>query len=134
MKNIIFLTTEDVQKMQRHQVDVYGGEHGLRDFGLLESAIATPQSMFGGKLLHEDIYAMAATYLFHLVKNHPFIDGNKRAGAITSYVFLSINGIRLTASPDGFTGMVLAAAESRLDKQGIAEFFRLNTEDLKSNN
>ena len=79
MKNAIFLTTEDVLKMQRHQVDVYGGEHGLRDFGLLESAIAMPQSMFDGKFLHEDIYAMAAAYLFHLVKNHPFIDGNKRA-------------------------------------------------------
>ena len=131
MKNIVFLTTEDVLKMQRHQVDVYGGKHGLRDFRLLESAIAMPQSMFGGKFLHEDIYAKAAAYLFHLVKNHPFIDGNKRAGAIAAYVFLSVNGIRLTASPDNFTEMVLAVAESRLDKQGIAKFFRQHTETVK---
>jgi death-on-curing protein len=63
-----------------------------------------------------------------VVKNHPFIDGNKRIGAVTAYVFLSINGIRLTASPDDFTEMVLAVAESRLDKQGIADLFRRNTE------
>jgi death-on-curing protein len=128
MKDTVFLTIDDVLKLQRHQVDVYGGEHGLRDKGLLESALAMPQSTFAGRLLHEDIYAMAAAYLFHLVKNHPFIDGNKRIGAITAYVFLSLNGIRLTASPDDFTEMVLAVAESRLDKQGIADFFRRNTE------
>lgn len=128
MKDVIFLTTDDVLKLQRHQIDVYGGEHGVRDFGLLESAVAMPQAMFGGRYLHEDIYVMTAAYLFHLAKNHPFIDGNKRSGAVAAYVFLAINGIRVTASPDDFAEMVLAVAESRLDKPGIADFFRQNTE------
>ena len=127
MKGPVFLNSDDVLKLQRHQIDVYGGVHGVRDFGLLESALAMPQAMFDGRFLHDDIYMKAAAYLFHLVKNHPFIDGNKRAGAVTAYVFLSINGIRLTASPDDFAEMVLAVAESRLDKQEIADFFRQNT-------
>jgi death-on-curing protein len=128
MKDIVFLTIDDVLKLHRHQVDVYGGEYGVWDFGLLESAVLMPQSMFGGKFLHEDIFEMASAYLFHLAKNHPFIDGNKRAGAIAAYVFLAINGVKLTASPGDFTDMVLAVAESRLDKPGIANFFRNNTE------
>ena len=128
MKDIVFLTVDDVLKLQRHQVDVYGGEHGVRDFGLLESALAMPQSMFDGHFLHKDIYEMASACLFHLVKNHPFIDGNKRAGASAAYVFLAINDIQLTASQSDFTEMVQAVAESRLDKQGIADFFRHNTE------
>jgi len=128
VKDIVFLTVDDVLKLQRHQIDVYGGEHGVRDFGLLESALAMPQSMFGGQFLHKDIYEMASAYLFHLVKNHPFIDGNKRAGAVAAYVFLAINDMRLTALPDDFAEMVLAVAESRLDKLGIADFLRHNME------
>ena len=87
MTDIVFLTVDDVLKLHQHQIDVYGGEHGVRDFGLLESALAMPQSMFGGQYLHQDIYEMASACLFHLVKNHPFIDGNKRAGAVAAYVF-----------------------------------------------
>ena len=104
------MTVDDVLKLQQHQIDVYGGEHGVRDFGLLESALAMPQSMFGGQFLHKDIYEMVSVCLFHLVKNHPFMDGNKRAGAVAAYVFLAINDVHLTALPDDFTEMVLAVA------------------------
>jgi len=130
VKNIVFLTIDDVLKLQQHQINVYGSEHGVRDFGLLESALAMPQSMFGGQFLHKGIYEMASAYLFHLVKNHPFLDGNKRAGAVAAYVFLAINDVRFTALPDDFTEMVLAVAESRLGKPGIADFLRHNTETL----
>ena len=77
---IEFLTLDDVLESHREQIRVYGGSEGLRDLGLLESAIAQPPAGFGGVPLHRDLYEMAAAYLFHLVQNHPFIDGNKRVG------------------------------------------------------
>lgn len=72
MKEIVFLTREDVLRMQRHLIDVYGGEGGVRDPGLLESAVAMPKAMFGGTWLHTDIFEMAAAYLFHIVMNLRF--------------------------------------------------------------
>ena len=127
MKGFVFLDAEDVLHMQRHLVDVYGGEDGVRDLGLLESAVAMPQATFGGKWLHTDIFEMAAAYLFHIVKNHPFVDGNKRAGALSAFVFLQLNGYDLTATPNEFSEIVLAVAEGRLDKSGVADFFRRHT-------
>lgn len=131
MSNFVFLAMDDVLKLQQHLVEVYGGENGLRDSGLLESALATPQAMFGGVFLHTDIYEMAAAYLFHIVKNHPFMDGNKRAGALAAFVFLSLNGLKLTASPNDFFEMVLGTAEGKFDKKYIADFFRRHTEVAK---
>lgn len=128
MNNIDFLTVDDVLILQKNLVETYGGEEGLRDLGLLESALATPKAMFGGVFLHLDIYEMAAAYLFHLVKNHPFIDGNKRSGTMAAFVFLSINGLKLTATPNEFFDIVLGTAEGRFDKKQIAEFFRNNTQ------
>ncbi len=69
-----FLGVEDLLTLHADQVDRYGGEHGLRDMGLLESAVAQPQATFGGQLLHAFPFEMAAAYLFHIVKNHPFCE------------------------------------------------------------
>ena len=69
---------------------------------------------------------MAAAYLFHIVRNHPFIDGNKRTGAVASVVFLMMNGIELHADEDSFEKMVLSVAEGKTDKSAIAQFFRNN--------
>jgi death on curing protein len=76
----VFLTLDDVLEIHEQQIERYAGSHGLRDTGALESAVATPQATFGGKYLHGSLYLMAAAYLFHITQNHPFIDGNKRAG------------------------------------------------------
>lgn len=72
-----FLQVTDVLLLHSQQVDLYGGEHGVRDIGLLESAVARPQASFGDEYLHVNIFEMAAAYMFHLVQNHPFLDGNK---------------------------------------------------------
>jgi death-on-curing protein len=95
----VFLTTEDVLAIQVDQVRRYGGSEGLRDEGLLLSALAMPQAGFAGEYLHGDDFEMAAAYLFHIVMNHPFIDGNKRVGAVAARVFLALNGweVRLPA-------------------------------------
>ena len=76
-----FLDIEDVLELHALQLARYGGADGVRDRGLLESAVAQPQATFDGAFVHDGLFAMAAAYLFHIVQNHPFIDGNKRAGA-----------------------------------------------------
>ena len=83
-----FLTLDDVIEIHGEMIARYGGSDGIRDKGLLESAVATPQASFGGDYVHTDVFEMAAAYLFHIVKNHPFIDGNKRTGAMAAFVFL----------------------------------------------
>ncbi|HUT53869.1 MAG TPA: type II toxin-antitoxin system death-on-curing family toxin [bacterium] len=119
-----FLDLDEVLDIHRDQIERYGGSDGVRDLGLLESALAMPQAGFGDQFFHADIYEMAAAYLFHIVKNHPFVDGNKRAGAVAAYVFLKLNGYSLTASGAAFEKMVRQAAQGKADKTGAAEFFR----------
>ncbi len=119
-----FLDIEDVLEIHAGQIASYGGSVGLRDRGLLESALAMPQASFGGELLHCDIFEMAAAYLFHLVLNHPFIDGNKRVALECSLVFLEINEVSIEASDDELVDLTLAAAQGESSKQQIADFFR----------
>ena len=77
----LFLDLDFVLRIHLSLIERYGGEPGVRDIGLLHSAIAMPQASFGGEFLHEDLFEKAAAYLFHIVQNHPFMDGNKRTGA-----------------------------------------------------
>ena len=93
MSEIQFLTFADVVEIHEYQIENFGGASGLRDIELLKSAIGMPESTFGGAFLHPTIYEMAAAYLYHLVENHPFVDGNKRVGAMAALVFLDINNI-----------------------------------------
>ncbi len=98
--SIEFLTLHEVLEIHANQIQLYGGREGVRDQGLLEAALAQAESTFGEEYLHKDIFEMAAVYLYHLVQNHPFIDGNKRVGATSSVVFLSINGSELNPDLD----------------------------------
>jgi len=122
----VFLGLDEVVEIHRDQIERYGGSTGIRDIELLQSAVAMPSAGFGEDYLHQDIYEMAAAYLFHIVRNHPFIDGNKRTGAVASVVFLLMNGIELGADEDDFEGVVRSVAEGKMDKAGAAEFFRRN--------
>lgn len=124
----VFLDFEQVLQIHRSLIDRYGGSEGIRDTGLLKSAIAQPQAMFGGKYLHADIFEMAAAYLFHLVMNHPFIDGNKRIGAAAAIVFLALNDVLIEADEDGVVELTLAVARGEASKPQIAEFFRERAE------
>ncbi|MBI2830782.1 MAG: type II toxin-antitoxin system death-on-curing family toxin [Chloroflexi bacterium] len=122
----VFLRLDEVLAIHNDQIKRYGGRSGIRDIGLLKSAVTMPAASFGGDYLHADIYEMAAAYLFRIVRNHPFIDGNKRTGAVSSVVFLTMNGIELQADEDSFGKMVLSVAEGKLDKAAVARFFRNN--------
>lgn len=119
-----FLSLAEVLEIHRDQVERYGGKTGIRDLGLLQSAIAMPAAGFGGRYLHDDLFEMAAAYLFHIVRNHPFVDGNKRTGAVAALVFLSLNGVEIQAGEDIFEQTVRAVAEGKMDKSAIAGFFR----------
>lgn len=119
-----FLTAEELVAINLDQVSRYGGLAGLRDEGLLLSAAAMPQAGFGDQYAHEDVFAMAAAYLFHIVMNHPFIDGNKRVGAVAARVFLILNGVDLDMAPEAIYDLVIATAEGRATKAEIASAFR----------
>jgi len=120
----LFLTLDEVFEIHREMIAQYGGSDGIRDKGLLESAVATPQASFGGDYVHSNIFEMAAAYLFHIVKNHPFTDGNKRAGAMAAFAFLKLNKLTLVADENQFERIVLSVAENKIEKPEIAEFFK----------
>ena len=120
----IFLSLEEVVVLHDMQLEHFGGLAGMRDLGLLESALAMPQAGFGEHYVHTDLFEMAAAYLFHLVKNHPFIDGNKRVGFHAAFVFLRLNDIELLLTQEEAYDLVIATAEGRATKADIAEAFR----------
>jgi len=123
-----FLELEDVLQIHANQLRLYGGADGVRDPGLLESALAMPLAGFGGQLFHPTMFEQAAAYVFHLVKNHPFIDGNKRTGIATALVFLDLNGHDVVATTVELVDLVLGVAEGRTDKVGITAFLRGHTQ------
>jgi death-on-curing protein len=120
----LFLGIDQTLRTHRSLIEHYGGVGGVRDIGLLHSAIAMPQASFGGEFLHRDLFEMAAAYLYHIVQNHPFLDGNKRTGTATAIIFLAVNEVELEADEDGLVELALAVAEGKAGKQQIADFFR----------
>jgi death on curing protein len=123
----LFLTAEEVLSLHRLQLDRFGGMPGVRDMGLLESALAQPEAGFGGEYLHVDEFEMAAAYLFHLVMNHPFVDGNKRVGLHAALTFLTLNGWDVRVPADDLYDLVIAVTAGSADKAAIAEAFRANS-------
>lgn len=122
-----FLSLSQVLSLHRVVIDTYGGSDGLRDRGLIESAVARPSAVYEGEYLHRDLFEMAGAYLFHIVSNHPFVDGNKRVGAAAAIVFLELNGIEIEADEDGLVEITIAAASGKATKPEIAAFFRLRS-------
>jgi len=119
-----FLTLDEVLGIHADQIRRYGGATGLRDLALLRSAIAMPETTFDGDFLHPSVFEMAAAYLFHLARNHPFVDGNKRSALMCALVFLGLNDHRLMADPDALFTLVHRAATGSVGKAEIAEFLR----------
>jgi death-on-curing protein len=124
----VFLGLDEVIEIHHDQIKRYGGRPGILDVGMLKSTIAMPSATFDGNYLHTDIYEMAAAYLFHVVRNHPFIDGNKRTGAVASVVFLMLNGIEFHADENDLEEIVIRTAEGKMDKATIARFFESNAQ------
>lgn len=126
MTDVVFIDLDIVLNVHDAMIGLYGGSFGVRDRNLLESALFQPQVMFNGNFVHQDIYVMAAAYLFHLIKNHPFVDGNKRTAVATTLMFLQSNECVVTLGDQQLYQLAIDVAESKMSKQEIAEFFRKN--------
>lgn len=117
-----FHSREFVEALHVEQLRLHGGAPGLRDEGMLESALYRPQQKeaYG----HPDLGELAAAYLFGIVKNHPFVDGNKRTGLAAADLFLYFNGFSLEAEQEDLIQFVLMVAAGEIDEDGAAAFFR----------
>ena len=113
---------DEVLALHADQIRRYGGRPGVRDLGLLSSAIGTAAATFRGSYLHPGLFEMAAAYLFHIARDHPFVDGNKRAALAAALVFLWLNGKRIGPSEDELTDLVVGVAEGRVSKAEAAVF------------
>jgi len=119
-----FIHPDHVLAIHSLHLDQTGGSEGIRDLGLLDSALSQPAASFGGDFLHEDIFAMAAAYLFHVVKNHPFVDGNKRTGLAVALTFLEVNGVLINRPSSILEDSTLSVAENSMSKEDLAEVLR----------
>lgn len=120
---IKFLPVEMVILYHDKLIDAYGGLKGIRDIGLLLSALEIPKSSIFGIELHPTIFDKASAYLFHIVSNHPFNDGNKRTGGFAASVFLEINGLNTDFSDKKYEQLIIKVAKGEAKKENISQFF-----------
>jgi len=123
-----YLTVEQVLFLHARLIAETGGSHGVRDVGLLESAVARPQATFEGKDLYPDIFSKAAALMQSIIRNHPFIDGNKRTGIAAAALFLRRNGWLLKAGNIELEGFTLQVADSKADIPQIALWLKRHSE------
>lgn len=124
-----YLSIEEVVAIHYQVVSVYGGSQGVRDFGLLHSAVERPKASFGGKDLYDSVYDKAAALLYSLVMNHPFVDGNKRTGYVSVARYLAINGVMLSSEKDTLISFVLKLEKEKLSIAEIATWLQKNSKD-----
>lgn len=126
MADWVWLRREALTALHAEQLAEHGGAAGVRDRGLLESALARPENLaaYG----EPDVFDLAAAYAFGIVKNHPFVDGNKRTGFQAAATFLLLNGQMLTASDQGVVETVLGLAAGEVNEEDFAQWLRANCE------
>lgn len=120
----LFLSLDEVLSLHEDQVRSYGGSHGVRDIGLLESALGNASATFGGEFLHQTLFEMAAAILFGICRNHPFVDGNKRTAVAAALVFLDMNGVDISVEEGAFYDLVIGVAERKITKAEVAVFLQ----------
>lgn len=125
MKEPTWILREVVRTLQEQSLAQFGGSAGVRDEGLLDSALGKPQNLFAyGK---PSLFELAASYAFGLVKNHPFIDGNKRAGFVVAVLFLELNGYKFQATEVDAALRTLALAAGEMSEAAYAEWLKANS-------
>jgi len=122
-----YLYPNQIIYLHKQIVALSGGSHGVRDKGLLESAVYRPQASFGGQDLYPDIFMKTAALGHSIISNHPFIDGNKRIGFEAMRLMLLLNGYNIFASEDKKFHFVMNIAEKKINEQGIAGWLRNNS-------
>ena len=129
MTKPLWIDERDTLTLHDRLLALHGGAAGVRDDALLKSALARPQQI-DAYADAPDLIDLAAAYTVGIVRNHPFIDGNKRTGFVAGILFLELNGYRFTASEEDAAQAVLGLAASTLDEQGYAAFLRANASFL----
>jgi death on curing protein len=122
-----FIPKEIVPLIHADLLQRYGGRPGIRDRNLLDSALAQPRMTFGGRSLHRTLFEKAAAYSYHVCRNHPFVDGNKRVAFVLMDIFLQKNGRMLTASEEDAYSMMINLADGRLSKQSLATWLKTHS-------
>lgn len=120
----VYLTAEQVLFIHYRLVSETGGEHGVRDLGLLESAVARPQATFDQQELYLDVFEKAAALMESLINNHPFVDGNKRTGIVCAVLFLQQNGVSFSAKNADLEKFTLRVASSKAGRSEITEWLK----------
>lgn len=123
----VYLTAEQILFLHDRLIRETGGSHGVRDLSLLLSAVSRPQSTFEGRNLYPDIYNQAAALMESLVRNHPFVDGNKRTGVVAAGLFLRINGFRLVSQQEELVAIAVRVATGRIQLDELAGWLRSNS-------
>lgn len=130
MKEPIWIEPNLVFAMHDRLLAEHGGPSGLRDRGLLESALARPRHLWTYE--QPDIATLAASYIVGIIRNHPFVDGNKRTGFMTGYVFLARNDLKLTASEFEATRYMFALANGEIEEEALTDWLRINTRNMSA--
>lgn len=132
MSGVFFLDEAIVLTVHWDQIDRYGGSPDIRDLGLLSSALAVPRSSFDGERLHGDLFDMRAAYMYHIIQNHPFVDGNKRTGTVSAIIFLNLNGADIDVSNEMLERMAFGVASGEMSKEQLTELFQQHATALES--
>lgn len=124
MLKIRFLSLTEVNRFHEDQLSRFGGLYGIRSQEILKATTLEPQMTFDGKYLYCDLFEMATCYLFGIIKNHPFLDGNKRTGILCAIAFLRYNGINIRPSQDVFYQLAMKIASSNIDKSTVTTILK----------
>jgi death on curing protein len=127
-----YLTPEQVLFIHYRLIEETGGSHGIRDIGLLQSAVARPSTTFDKDDLYPDLFSKAASLMHSIIKNHPFVDGNKRTAITASSIFLIRNNYTLTASNKELERFTIKAASKNVQLQEIAKWFKNHSKKVKT--
>jgi len=119
-----YLSSEQVLFIHARVIDETGGAHGVRDIGLLQSAVARPKSTFGGKDLYPDVLSKAAALVESLARNHPFVDGNKRTAIISTGIFLGMNSVHLQATQKELVRFTLSMAVGKVSDAAAIDWLK----------
>lgn len=125
-----YLSPEEILAIHAEIIDRYGGLHGLRDLGLLDSAAARPRAGFGDFEAYPSLFEKAAVLLYSLIRNHAFLDGNKRTGVVCTVIFLERNGYHLKITTNTLVQLALDIANDKINEKEITE--KLKTGSTKS--
>lgn len=126
-----YLSTKDVLLLHNMAVDESGGSHGLRDLGLLESAVARPQASFAGEDLYPDIFLKAGALIHGLLRNHAFVDGNKRTSMFSVMTFLELNGYKFDARQKEVVVFALKVENEKLSVEQISKWLKEHVKKVK---